>query len=125
MSCTDLGFKSHADQQAYYTDLCPKPYLSVPGNDDSITVATVEPRFNEPLFNEVLDITNDILCPGQSYSKMYGIEPRYNKFFDITNIIQNPKHKIYLVGITNYNVNTRQKINAEQINTLKVSFFCK
>ena len=25
---------------------------------------TVEPRFNEPLFNEVLDITNDILCPG-------------------------------------------------------------
>ena len=39
----------------------------------------VEPRFNEPLFNEVLDITNDILCPGQSYSKMYGIEPRYNE----------------------------------------------
>ena len=34
----------------------------------------VEPRFNEPLFNEVLDITNDILCPGQSYSKRYGIE---------------------------------------------------
>ena len=28
------------------------------------------PRFNEPLFNEVL---------GQSYSKMYGKEPRYNK----------------------------------------------
>ena len=40
---------------------------------------TVEPRFNEPLFNEVLDITNDILGPGQSYSKMYGIEPRYNE----------------------------------------------
>ena len=35
----------------------------------------------EPLFNEVLDITNDILCPGQSYSKMYiyGEEPRYNE----------------------------------------------
>ena len=33
--------------------------------------------------NEVLDITNDILCPGQSYSKMYEIEPRYNEFFDI------------------------------------------
>ena len=31
--------------------------------------------FNEPLLNEVLDLTNDILCPGQSYSKMYGIEP--------------------------------------------------
>ena len=72
---------------------------------------TVEPRFNEPLFNEVLDITNDILCPGQSYSKMYGIEPRYNEpryneFFDITNIIRKPKRKIYL-DITNYNVNTR------------------
>ena len=35
---------------------------------------TVEPRFNKPLFNEVLD-----QCPGQSYSKMYGKEPRYNE----------------------------------------------
>ena len=86
--------------------------------------STVEPRFNEPLFNEVLDMTNDILCPGQSYSKMYGIEPRYNEFFDITNIIRKPKRKIYL-DITNYNVNTQQKINADQINTLKVSFFGK
>ena len=68
----------------------------------------------EPLFNEALDITNDILCPGQSYSKMYGIEPRYNEFFDITNIIRKPKRKIYL------NVNTRQKINAEQINSQKI-----
>ena len=41
--------------------------------------STVEPRFNEPLFNELLDITNDILCPGQSYSQMYGIEARYNE----------------------------------------------
>ena len=40
---------------------------------------TVEPRFNERLFNEVLYITNDILRPGQSYRKMYGIEPRYNE----------------------------------------------
>ena len=36
---------------------------------------TVEPLFNEPLFNGVLDIMNDILCPGQSYRKMYGIKP--------------------------------------------------
>ena len=76
---------------------------------------TVEPRFNESLFNEVLNITNDILCPGQSCSKMYGIEPRYNErryneFFDITNTIQKSKRKIYL-DIMNYNVNTRQKIN--------------
>ena len=79
----------------------------------------MEPRFNEPLFNEVLDTTNDILCPGQSYSKMYGIEPRYNEFFDITNIIRKPKRKTYL-DITNYNVNMRQKINAEQINSHQI-----
>ena len=61
----------------------------------------MEPRFKKPLFNEVLDITNDILLPGQINSKMYGIEPRYNEprfneFFDITNIIRKPKRKIYL-----------------------------
>ena len=38
--------------------------------------------------------------------------------------MQKPKCKIYL-DITNYNVNTQQKINAEHINTLKVLFFCK
>ena len=75
----------------------------------------MERRFNEPLFNEVLDITNEILRPSQSYSEMHGIKPRYNEVFDITNIIRKPKRKIYL-DITNYNVNTRQKINAEQIN---------
>ena len=84
-----------------------------------LNISTVEPRFNEPLFNEVLDITNDTLRPGQSYSKTYGIKPRYNEFFDITNIIWNPKRKIYL-DITNYNVNTRQKINAEQINSRQI-----
>jgi len=85
---------------------------------------TVEPWFNEPLFNEVLDIKNDILCPGQSYSKMYGIEPwynepRYNKFFDITNIIWKPRRKIYL-DITNYNVNNWWKINAKHINSQQI-----
>ena len=65
----------------------------------------MEHRFNEPLFNEVLDVTNDILRPGQIYSKMYGIEPRFHEFFDITNIIRKPKRKIYL-DITNYNVST-------------------
>ena len=39
-------------------------------------VVTVEPRFTNL---EVLDITNEILRPGQSYSKMYGIEPQYNE----------------------------------------------
>ena len=79
----------------------------------------MEPRFNEPLFNEVLDITNDILGPGQSYSKMYGIEPRYNEFLDITNIFRKPKRKIYL-DVTKCNVNTREKINAEQINSQQI-----
>ena len=78
--------------------------------------STVEPRFNEPLFNEVLDVTNEILRPGQRYSEMYGIQPRYNEFFDITNIIPKPKRKMYL-DIMNCNVKTRQKINTEQINS--------
>ena len=66
-----------------------------------ITIAfTVEPRFNEPLYNEVHGITNDILQPGQSYSKMYGTEPlhnepRYKEILDITNTIEEPKRKIY------------------------------
>ena len=55
---------------------------------------------------------------------MHGIEsqynePRYNEFFDIVNIIRKPKRKIYL-NITNYNVNTQQKINAEQINSQQI-----
>ena len=36
---------------------------------------TVEPRFNEPLYDEVLVITDNILRP--SNSKMYRKEPRY------------------------------------------------
>ena len=40
---------------------------------------TVEPRFNEPLFNEVLDVMNNTPCPSQSYSKVYETEPRYNE----------------------------------------------
>ena len=37
-------------------------------------------------------------------------------FFDLMNIIWKPKRKIYL-DTTNYKVNTRQKVNAEQINS--------
>ena len=78
-----------------------------------------EPRLNEPPFNEVLDITNDTLCLSQNYHKMYGIEPWYNEFLDIANIIRKAKHKIYL-DITNYNVNMQQKINAEEINSQQI-----
>ena len=60
----------------------------------------MEPRFNEPLYNEVLGITNDILQPSQSYSKIYGTEPRYNEpryyeIFSITNTIEDHRHKSY------------------------------
>ena len=55
----------------------------------------MEPRFNEPLCNDVLGITNDNLQPGQSYSKMYGTETRYNEILVITNTIEKPKRKIY------------------------------
>ena len=46
-------------------------------NVTAVTYDTVEPRFNEPLCNEVLGITNDIFQP--SNSVMYGKEPRYNE----------------------------------------------
>ena len=39
----------------------------------------MEPRFNEPLFREVPDITNNMVLPGESHSKMYGTERRYNE----------------------------------------------
>ena len=39
-------------------------------------LSTVEPRYNEPLYNEVLGITDNFLYP--SNSKMYEKEPRYN-----------------------------------------------
>ena len=57
---------------------------------------TVEPRFNEPLYNEVLGITNHFLHPGQNYSKMYWRQPRFNEppfneILVITNKIHKPK----------------------------------
>ena len=42
-----------------------------------VYVRTVKPRYNEPLCNEVHDITNDFLDP--SNSKIYEKESRYNK----------------------------------------------
>ena len=47
-------------------------------------ICTVEPRFNEPLYNVVLGITNDFLQPGQNYSKMYATEPRFNEITMVT-----------------------------------------
>ena len=73
---------------------------------------TVEPRYNEPHYNEPPGIMNDILGPGESYSKLYGTEPccnepRYNcEFPVITNTIQKPKCKLYS-DITN-NMSSRK-----------------
>ena len=39
--------------------------------------STVEPRYNEPLYNEVLRMTNDFLYPRNS--KIDEKEPRYNE----------------------------------------------
>ena len=36
-------------------------------------IGTMEPQFYKPLFNEVLDVANNILCASQSYSKMYSV----------------------------------------------------
>ena len=55
----------------------------------------MEPRFNEPLDNEVLGLTNDILQLGQSYSKIYRTEPRYNEILVVTNTILKPKRITY------------------------------
>lgn len=38
---------------------------------------TVEPPYNEPLYNDVLGTMNDFLYP--SHSKIYEKDPRYNK----------------------------------------------
>ena len=50
----------------------------------------VEPQFNEPLFNKLLGIMNNIFWPGKSNSKMYETEPLFNKLLDIMNNIFGP-----------------------------------
>ena len=47
---------------------------------------TVEPRFNEPLFDE-LDITNNIFRPGKSLTG----HPRSSELLDLTNPFRQPK----------------------------------
>ena len=57
---------------------------------------TLEPRYNEPLYNKVLGITNDFLLSGQNYRRLYGKEPQFNEIPIITNTIQKRKRKVYL-----------------------------
>ena len=77
---------------------------------------TVEPRYNEPLYNEVLDITNNLLHPSQNYSKMYGTEPRFNEILVITNTIHKREHNIYLDITNKYQHMMKDEINAKQTN---------
>ena len=42
-----------------------------------LLIILVKTRYNEPLYNEVLGITNDFLY--SSYSKIYEKNPRYNE----------------------------------------------
>ena len=56
----------------------------------------VEPRFNKPLYNEGLGMTNDFPQPDQNYSNMYGTEPLFNEILVITNTIHKRKRDIYL-----------------------------
>ena len=88
-----------------------KPVCTYQSQSDHEIITTVEPRFNKPLYNEVVSIMDDILQPVQSYSKMYGTELRYNKFqyneiLLMRNAIQKPKCKIY-PNITNKCHHTR------------------
>ena len=43
----------------------------------------MEPRYNDPRYNDIPGITMKILCPSQSYSKMYGKNPDIT-IFDVT-----------------------------------------
>lgn len=77
----------------------------------------MEPRFNEPLDNGVLGITDDADQPDQSYNKMYGetsIEqtsikrnPRYicSVFTDLTQTVTNTFKGIQ--HVFNFNIATR------------------
>ena len=66
----------------------------------------MEPRFNEPLSNEVLGITKGFLQPGQNYSKVCGTEPlfnepQFNEILVITNTIQKRNRRKLYLDITN------------------------
>ena len=49
----------------------------IPYSNKLWTIITVEPQYNEPLYNEVFSITNDFVYP--SNSKIYGKVPRYKE----------------------------------------------
>ena len=56
--------------------MMPKKCLHWPFENKPSVVSTVEPQYNEPLYNEVLGITNDFLYPSSKASEK---EPRYKE----------------------------------------------
>ena len=54
----------------------------------------MEPQYNEPLYNDILDTTNDFLYPGDG--KIYGKEPQYNETSSLrTNFCQSFRPSLY------------------------------
>ena len=71
-----LGDRAPRNRVQYFpTFRLQKENTSVTSHDGIFWTHTVVPRFNEPQYNEVLDITNDIFQP--SNSVIYGKEHRY------------------------------------------------
>ena len=48
----------------------------------------MEPLFYDRRFDDIPDLTINLLCPSKSYSKLYGAESRFNniRFNDIPGI---------------------------------------
>ena len=76
------------------------------------------PRFNKPLYNEVLNITNDILQLGKITSQMSVTEPRYNEpryneILDRTNTIRLPRRQ----NLPRYRINMHATITKDECRT--------
>ena len=61
----------------------------------------MEPRYNDPQYNDIPGITINMLYPIKSHSEMYGTEPRYNdlRYNDIPDTAMSfmrTKRKIFL-----------------------------
>ena len=71
----------------YDTDLF-QPFFEAIHKVSLLNSNTVEPRYNDPRYNDIPGVTINMLCPGKSYSKMFGTEPRYNdlRYNDIPDI---------------------------------------
>ena len=81
----------------------------------------MEPRYNDPRYNDIPGVTMNILCPCKSYSEMYGTEPqyndlRYNHIPNITMRIQRTESKIFpdITILLVYNHNLSKTLNLIQ-----------